>query len=402
MQISYTFHISSKQNAITTTKQLSTVSKHNLRKYSSPGNQTGHYDSDKIVQLVGTDNLFHDVERVFHDQFDQALREYNRKQKRADRHINNYMRYVSENAKSDLAVEAIIQLGDLEFWKDIPEYRKRQMTYIFQDQLNALQQYIPGFVIANAVIHFDEASPHMHVIGVPVASGYQRGMSKQCAKTKVFTKDSLEKLQDVLRRRALDGMKRNPEIFSGDTLKPKEDGRNVDYSKEYFIHSKEEKLKKVKRQIAEEKSTLSALEEETAAAKQRLYQTSAGAALRQMEDELESAAFRKRELERETRELERKNQELAATNEVRMEESGTLMQEIRDLKEKRKAVAGRNSEIFMVWDVFEEFPMIKNFIFEIGRRLRDYIPVSLHDVIDLFKEKVLGRKEPEQTKDRFR
>lgn len=402
MQISYTFHISSKQNAITTTKQLSTVSKHNLRKYSSPGNQTGHYDSDKIVQLIGTDNLFHDVERVFHDQFDQALREYNRKQKRADRRINNYMRYVSENAKSDLAVEAIIQLGDLEFWKDIPEYRKRQMTYIFQDQLNALQQYIPGFVIANAVIHFDEASPHMHVIGVPVASGYQRGMSKQCAKTKVFTKDSLEKLQDVLRRRALDGMKRNPEIFSGDTLKPKEDGRNVDYSKEYFIHRKEEKLKKVKRQIAEEKSTLSALEEETAAAKQRLYQTSAGAALRQMEDELESAAFRKRELERETRELERKNQELAATNEVRMEESGTLMQEIRDLKEKRKAVAGRNSEIFMVWDVFEEFPMIKNFIFEIGRRLRDYIPVSLHDVIDLFKEKVLGRKEPEQTKDRFR
>ena len=402
MQISYTFHISSKQNAITTTKQLSTASKHNLRKYSSPGNQTGHYDSDKIVQLVGTDNLFHDVERVFHDQFDQALREYNQKQKRADRRINNYMRYVSENAKSDLAVEAIIQLGDLEFWKDIPEYRKRQMTYIFQDQLNALRQYIPGFVIANAVVHFDEASPHMHVIGVPVASGYQRGMSKQCAKTKVFTKDTLEKLQDVLRRRALDGMERNPEIFSGDTLKPKEDGRNVDYSKEYYIHRKEEKLKKVKRQIAEEKSTLSALEEETAVAKQRLYQTSTGAALRQMEDELESAEFRKRELERETRELERKNQELAATNEAQMEESRTLTQEIRDLKEKRKAVAGRNSEIFMVWDVFEEFPMIKNFIFEIGRRLRDYIPVSIRDVVDLFKEKVLGRKEPEQTIDRIR
>ena len=75
MQISYTFHISSKQNAITAAKQLSTASKHNLRKYSSPGNRTGHYDSDKIVQLAGTDNLFHDVERVFHDQFDQALRE---------------------------------------------------------------------------------------------------------------------------------------------------------------------------------------------------------------------------------------------------------------------------------------------------------------------------------------
>lgn len=402
MQISYTFHISSKQNAITAAKQLSTASKHNLRKYSSPGNRTGHYDSDKIVQLAGTDNLFHDVERVFHDQFDQALREYNRKQKRADRRINNYMRYVSENAKSDLAVEAIIQLGDQEFWENIPEYRRRQMIYIFRDQLNALRQYVPGFVIANAVVHFDEASPHMHVIGVPVASGYQRGMSKQCAKTKVFTKDTLEKLQDVLRRRALDGMEKNPEIFYGDTLKPKEDGRNVDYSKEYYIRRKEEKLKHVKRQIAEEENTLSALEEAEAEAKQQLYRTSTGAALRQMEEELESAKFRKWELEREAQDLETKNRELAVSNEAQAAESKALTQEIRDLKEKRKAVIGVNSEIFMVWDVFDQFPMIKEFIFQVGRWLRDYIPVSIQDVAELFREKVLGHKNPERTHDRVR
>ena len=402
MQISYTFHISSKQNAITTTKQLSTASKHNLRKYSTPGNRSGHYDSDKIVQLAGTDNLFHDVRKVYREQFGPALKEYNLKQKREDRRIPDYMRYVSENAKSDLAVEAIIQLGDQEFWEDISEYRKRQMTYIFQDQLNSLRQYIPEFVIANAVIHFDEASPHMHVIGVPVASGYQRGMSKQCAKTKVFTKDTLEKLQDVLRRRALDGMKRNPEIFYGDTLKPKEDGRNVDYSKEYFIHHKEEKLKQVKRQIAEKKETLSALEEAVIEAEQRLYQTSTGAALMQMEEELESAEFRKRELEKEAQELEKKNRELLAAYESQTEESKALSQEIKDLKEKRNAVAGVNSEIFMVWNVFDHFPMIKDFIFEIGKRLKDFIPVPLHDVVDLFKEKVLGQKEQEQVRGRSR
>ena len=122
------------------------------------------------------------------------------------------MRYISDNAKTDLAVEAIIQLGDMEFWESKSWEQKQQMVYIFKDQLRALNQYIPGFIIANAVVHFDEASPHMHVIGVPVASGYKRGMEKQTAKTKVFTKDTLENLQDLLRERVQIGMEKNPEL----------------------------------------------------------------------------------------------------------------------------------------------------------------------------------------------
>lgn len=273
MQVSYTFHISSKKNAITTTKKLSSASKHNLRKYTSPGNRTGHYDSGKIVQLAGTDNLFRDVENVYHEQFDQALSDYNKKQKRADRKILDYMRYVSKNEKSDVAVEVIIQLGDREFWANIPESKKHQMTYIFRDQLNALRQHLPEFVIANAVIHYDEDSPHMQVIGVPVSSGYKRGLSKQCSKTRVFTKDSLEKLQDVLRERALNGMERNPEIFAGVTMKPKEEGRNFDYSKEFYIKRKKEEYEKVERDLTESRHTLSGIKEETAKANERLSYT---------------------------------------------------------------------------------------------------------------------------------
>lgn len=39
----------------------------------------------------------------------------------------------------------------------------------------------------------------MHVVGVPVAKGYKRGLSKRCSKTKVFTQKSLEKLQEAMR-----------------------------------------------------------------------------------------------------------------------------------------------------------------------------------------------------------
>jgi len=45
------------------------------------------------------------------------------------------------------------------------------------------------------VVHLDEASPHMHIVGVPMASGYKRGPKKQAAKTKVFTPEILEMLQ---------------------------------------------------------------------------------------------------------------------------------------------------------------------------------------------------------------
>ena len=88
--------------------------------------------------------------------------------------------------------------------------------------------------------------------------------------------------------------------------------------------------------------------------------------------------------------------------ESQTEESKALSQEIKDLKKERNAVAGVNAEIFMVWDVFDHFPMIKDFIFEIGRRLKNFIPVPLHDVVDLFKEKVLGQKEQEQVRGRSR
>ena len=270
MQISYTFHISSKQNAITTTRQLSKASKHNLRRYSSPGNEIAHYDSEKIVQLAGTKNLYQDVENVYHEQFDEALNRYNNKQKRPDRRIPNYMRYISENAKTDLAVEVIIQLGDMEFWESKSREQKQQMIYIFKDQLRALSQYIPGFIIANAVVHFDEATPHMHVIGVPVASGYKRGMEKQTAKTKIFTKDTLEKLQDLLRERAKIGMEKNLELFAGVSLKPKEQGRNVDFSKAFYVQTKKDELKETQEQISRRKEDLSDVKEQITEARETL------------------------------------------------------------------------------------------------------------------------------------
>ena len=67
------------------------------------------------------------------------------------------------------------------------------MDVAFKEMLNMLQKEAPNLVVANAVIHYDEASPHMHVVAVPVADGFKKGMSRQVSKRKVCTKEFLEK-----------------------------------------------------------------------------------------------------------------------------------------------------------------------------------------------------------------
>lgn len=77
---------------------------------------------------------------------------------------------------------------------------KSYMKLSYQIILDELRKRLPQFVVANAVVHLDEDSPHMHIVGVPVADGYKKCLCKQVSKRKVFTKDVLSRvLQDELR-----------------------------------------------------------------------------------------------------------------------------------------------------------------------------------------------------------
>ena len=106
-----------------------------------------------------------------------------------------------------MAVEVIIQCGDKGFWEQNMDGRIF-MKPVYKQLLLKLQEYLPDFKIANAVIHFDEASPHMHVVGVPVGRGFKRGLSTKVSKRSVFTPQVLsEVLQDKMRADANHYMK---------------------------------------------------------------------------------------------------------------------------------------------------------------------------------------------------
>lgn len=69
---------------------------------------------------------------------------------------------------------------------------------------------LPDFVVANAVVHFDEASSHMHVVGVPVGRGFKCVLETKVSKRSVFTQETLA---NVLQGELKELAESNTEMF---------------------------------------------------------------------------------------------------------------------------------------------------------------------------------------------
>ena len=257
MAFSYSFHLSAKGHSVSTIGKVNQVSRHNLRAYKSD-----NFDRDLIEILSGSESsILDDVKQIYHDEFDEPLQKYN-EGKREDRKITDYLDHMSDS-RGDVAVEIIIQVGDKDFWKDKSIEDRKKMTPVFKEQLDKLQELVPELKIASAVVHYDEASPHMHIVGVPVAEGYKKGLEKQVAKTKVFTADRLSVLQDDMRANAEAEMDKVPELFTDMQLKEKEKGRNKDLPKGVLdeYEKKKKEIDKLDEQIQLRKDKIKELNE---------------------------------------------------------------------------------------------------------------------------------------------
>ena len=72
-------------NAIQNAKDLSDVNKHNLRDYDN--------QRELIRTIYGTNDIVNDVKDLYLEEFEEARIEYNNKQTRNDRKINNYFEF---------------------------------------------------------------------------------------------------------------------------------------------------------------------------------------------------------------------------------------------------------------------------------------------------------------------
>ena len=241
---------SKNNNAIQNVKQLGKVNHHNLRQYDNNG--------ELIKTIKGSNDIVKDVKNLYLDLFDKARLEYNNKQTRDDRKIDNYFNKISADTKHDLACEIVIELGDMFYWDDKSLEYKYQMTQVFEQQLEDIQEIVPDFYIANATIHFDEHSPHLHIVGVPVKENCKTGLSRQVGKTSIFTKESLVVIQDKMRERCIDEF--NIAYGMDSKLKEKQKGKNRDitsYERKLF----NERVKGLKQEISNLENEVSDLED---------------------------------------------------------------------------------------------------------------------------------------------
>ena len=204
-------------NAIQHAKDLSKVNNHNLRDYDN--------QRELITTIYGTNDIVEDVKQVYLDEFEQDRIEFNNKQTRKDRKIDDYFQKVCDS-QNDIACEIIIELGDMDFWNDKNNEYRLKMIDVYNEQSKDLIKIVPDFKIANATIHFDEVSPHMHIVGVPVSYDCKRGMKKQVGKSQLFTKTLLSEIQDKMRNACIKSYNKFYDVDS--RLKTKQKGRNQD------------------------------------------------------------------------------------------------------------------------------------------------------------------------------
>lgn len=126
-----------------------------------------------------------DIHKAYHELFDKSLSEYNAKQKRKDRCIPDYYEHIRLSKQEKLFYEVIFQIGDM---KDtaVGTEDGEQAAKILQEFYKKLQTNNPHIHIFNAVIHMDEATPHLHIDFIPIATESKRGLSTRNSLSKAL------------------------------------------------------------------------------------------------------------------------------------------------------------------------------------------------------------------------
>lgn len=154
---------------------------HNNRKFSAK-----NVDSSRTA-----DNIVF-VEQPIADAYDEifgaAVERYNARQKRSDRKIKvGYFEHVFKRAPAQSVVTSADKRKS--FYEDVVQIGTKDGTGVGTDDaavaaeclteyMNGFQERNPNFRVFNAVLHMDEATPHLHIDYIPVGH-YKQGVDTQ-------------------------------------------------------------------------------------------------------------------------------------------------------------------------------------------------------------------------------
>ena len=257
------YHISTGKHSILTRNDFKRIESHNWRKYKDGKDDTGIIEL-KNGELEGK-SMLERFNYVLDKEISENIFDYNSRQKRADRKIYGIDDYINKMESSklpqNLAVEIIVQPCDREYWIENRDKRDK-MNDIFKEYLNFMETgMMKDFKVISATVHQDEDSPHLHVVGIPIADT-NKPPKKGISKGRVFTKKSLEFQQDQTRKFFEDNMKKY--IDKDFSFDEKTTGRNrdltVDEYKELKTSFNKENFVKIEKAKEELNTNLESLD----------------------------------------------------------------------------------------------------------------------------------------------
>ena len=206
--------------------------KHNNRSFDErEWGQTTNKHINRELSKYNTTFIQEPIGKAYEKAFGKALKEYNEKQKKKSRRIDNYYEYIKEKTDKakgkkkgsttyNLQDEVILTIGNKETWDNIhqsfhdhykdPEkaeqmfiqYKKQESDQIFREFLDEFQAKHKHLYVFNAVAHYDEAgAPHMHMNFFGMAEGVEKGLRLQPRTTRAIAQDLdggfYEKMQEA-------------------------------------------------------------------------------------------------------------------------------------------------------------------------------------------------------------
>lgn len=245
--------------------------RHNNRDFISP-----NVDKDRMENNVSFIN--EELGEAYEKIFGEALKEYNAKQKRADRKIDNYFHklfgkepsheIIQGDNKTKSFYEFVVGVGDMHDtgYAANPEAAAKAEKCL-KDFINgneelgikSFQERNPQLYVFNAQLHADESTPHLHLDFIPFAEGYKKGMYRQQGYDKAIQQMGYKNYGEFCKSER--AVLREIAVAHGFEIAEEKESQRVTLPKQAFIEMnqsqrKNEELKKENEQLEKENADL--------------------------------------------------------------------------------------------------------------------------------------------------
>lgn len=193
---------------------------HNRRDYEKIGREI----PDNINSLMTHENVTivdKDIRSAYREIFGEVLQEYNSRQKRSDRKIDDYYEHILKSKNGEKPFyEDVLQWGRIEDFRAEPQLREKAKECLVE-YARTFEARNPNLKLIGAYVHMDEASPHLHLDYIPVAKGYKTGLQARNSLDKAMKQMGYTPVKESRKNNATKLWKENEREYFGELCRSK-------------------------------------------------------------------------------------------------------------------------------------------------------------------------------------